>query len=344
MLNWLLPRRQAILYLAHDLDGNAADFSAKEISLLRNVAVEEGNQSCKFWAVANLCFQLASWGAGVSAFFHSCPLSNHPQKPDKPSCQDCVWKGRMAVKLAQGTWLQSFSQDLLNLTIGRAHQLLGRLPESTRNALVEEFSQCKTAMTQRFLQVFNYWRELPWRICAVASNLFYVSDDPAVEDSYIQVSKTFAGEILEMWRHKDSGARVVVDGAEEGDHGGHCHFQMARLFLDPSFPGNLSAYMVYWSSTTDKVMPTPLSKELMKYTSSLTCMQSLEAQHHFVNQRISFGRASLPASTCAFLRRRTNDDISNPFFKDNLSRYIENLSSLIASPWNNRSVPCCFEP
>ena len=185
MLNWLLPRRQAILYLAQDLDGNSADFSTKEISLLKNVVVEEGNQSCKFWAVANLCLQLASWGASVSAFFHSCPLSNHPLQPNKPSCQDCVWKGRMAVKLAQGTWLQSFSQDLLNLTIGRARQLLDRLPESTRNALVQEFSQCKTAMTQQFLLVFSYWRELPWRICAVAANLFHVSDDPAVEDSYV---------------------------------------------------------------------------------------------------------------------------------------------------------------
>ena len=235
----------------------------------------------------------------------------------------------MAVKLAQGVWLQTYSQELLNTPLGPARSSIVRLDKISQDLICEQFSQCKSAMAQRFLQVFSYWKELPWRICAVAANLFYVSEDPEVKATYIQASKFFASEILEMWQN--------LGRSETGQ--GHCQFQMARLFLDCSFPGNLSAYMVFWASSSDKVMPVALSKELMKYCSALTCMQALEAQHHYVHQRISFGRAALPASTCAWLRRRTNPDVFDQHFKHNLGRYIGNLSSLLASPCSSRAEP-----
>lgn len=349
VLHWLIPRRQALLYLSQDLDGNSPDFTSKEISLLQAVVSEDGQEASKFWAVANLCFQLSSWGANCSSFFHSCPLSTHSHQPNQPSCRNCVWKNRMAVKLAQGVWIQTFSQELLNMTMGPAHSFMMRLDKANRDDLCEQFSQCKSAMAQRFLQVFSYWKELPWRLCAIATNLFYISDDSEVESTYIEASKLFASEALEMWKNiTSSGVRGQAGGQ------GHGHFQMARLFLDPTFPGNLSAYVVYWASSSDRVMPSALSKELMKYCSALTCMQVLEAQHHYVNQRMSFGRAALPASTCAWLRRRTNADVFDIRFKQNLGEYIGKLPSLLPSSCSSRAetfhlhrkwtccICCCF--
>ena len=84
-------------------------------------------------------------------------------------------------------------------------------------------------------------------------------------------------------------------------------------------------------------MPEPLAMELLKYASALTVMQPLEAQHHYLNQKVSFGRASLPASTCAFLRRRMNKDVYKAGFRENVSRLLGGLSKLVAIPWNKRS-------
>ena len=182
-------------------------------------------------------------GQIVPAFSTPAPLSTHSHQPNQPSCRNCVWKNRMAVKLAQGVWIQTFSQELLNMTMGPAHSFMMRLDKATRDDLCEQFSQCKSAMAQRFLQVFSYWKELPWRLCAIATNLFYISDDSEVESTYIEASKLFASEALEMWKNiTSSGVRGQAGGQ------GHGHFQMARLFLDPTFPGNLSAYVVYWAS------------------------------------------------------------------------------------------------
>lgn len=319
-------------YLSSDLgnsDGagtiSTPDFSAKELAMIR-CTIEDTEEAWCFWASANLCAQLAGWGANVSSFFHSCPLSQHGHRPGKPSCSNCPFKGRMAAKLATGSWLEDSSQELLNLGPGQARTFLQKIEESKRNALLLDYQNCKVTMAQRFLQVFGFWRELPWRICAVGIHLFYTSEDANVFADYVQAPKCFAREILEAWHPE-----------QVSSTSGYRAFHMPRLFLDATYPANLSAYMVFWASSEDSQMPEPLARELMKYCSALTCMQSLEAQHHFINQRVSFGRASLPASTCAYLRRRTNKDVYEPKFRANIGRYINKLSSILPTKCENRA-------
>lgn len=260
-----------------------------------------------------------------SCIYHRTWMGTHPISPPKRYHCSKLLSLKMVRKLPNFGRLRIY---VSNSPVGG--QIVPAF--STPAPLCEQFSQCKSAMAQRFLQVFSYWKELPWRLCAIATNLFYISDDSEVESTYIEASKLFASEALEMWKNiTSSGVRGQAGGQ------GHGHFQMARLFLDPTFPGNLSAYVVYWASSSDRVMPSALSKELMKYCSALTCMQVLEAQHHYVNQRMSFGRAALPASTCAWLRRRTNADVFDIRFKQNLGEYIGKLPSLLPSSCSSRA-------
>ena len=104
---------------------------------------------------------------------------------------------------------------------------------------------------------------------------------------------------------------------------------------------SIFTYLLWWanSPTTELEMPKPLAMELMKYCSALTVMQSLEAQHHTINLKISFGRASLPASTCANMRRKYNGDVETPKFRTDLARLVGDLSKLVAIKWSNRSEP-----
>lgn len=326
MLNWLIPRREALMFLANDLDEHSsADFTGKEMNMISE-AIGQSVESHQFWSLCQICFQIASWGANVSRFFHSCPIPSHFYS-DKP-CQ-CQWKGRMSVRLAQGCWIDSFSQELMSLPLGQAKRFLVRLEDTRRLRLEDAFNSCKTSMVQRFVQVFSFWRDIPWRICAIGVCLFDTLQDDTSTTQYVQASKLFAKEILDQWDH--AGA----------NHKGNQSFHMGRFFCDPNFPGNLRAYMVYWASSGGDVvnMPPQLSQALMRYCTALTVMQSLEATHHYLHQKISFGRASLPASTCAFLRRRTNPDIYSISFKESVNRLVGNLSKLAPFKWDKRSVP-----
>ena len=111
----------------------------------------------------------------------------------------------------------------------------------------------------------------------------------------------------------------------------YCPHHYHNLQHQVYFPGSFSL--------SKKFQTYYLPQELMKYCSALTCVQQLEAQHHYLNQKLSIGRASLPASTCAYLRRRMNNDVLDSSFRKNLGRYIENLSSLVCAKWSTRSEP-----
>ena len=287
-----------------------------------------------FWCTAGLCYQLACWGASVSSFFHACPLSIHPHEKGtgKPSCKNCQWKNRMASKLSQGVWLGQYSQEILDAPLGQANKFLKNLNRTKQEYLLDQFTQCKTAMAQRFIQVYSYWRELPWRLCSIALCLFYMGDDEEMAKEYTNASKRFALDCLDKWKELQS--------TSTGERGGYKMFLMTKFFLDPAYPNGLAQYVYYWGHSTDTTMPPALSQVLMQYASSLTSMQMLEAEHHYLSQRVSFGRASLPASTCAYLRRRANPDVHQQVFKDNIERFIGCLSELVASKWNNRTETC----
>jgi len=327
VLDWLIPRRQALLFLGADLEtgsssSSVADFSPKELKMINDV-LEDSQKSYQFWATCHLCMKLSSWGASVSKFFHSCPVASHFHA-DRP-CKMCVWKGRMAVRLAQGSWMDEFSQNLLNLPLGQARSFLNLMNLQNKSLLENDYNSCKVAMAQRFLQVFSFWRDLPWRICALGIPLFDDMSDPQCSVQYIQSSKAFAREVMEQW------------DATKNEHKGNHSFHMAQLFLDSTFPSSLRAYMVYWASSPQQTMPHVLACALMKYCSALTVMQSLEAQHHYLSQRMSFGRAALPAATCAYLRRRLNGDMHHPSFRLKIDQFLGDFSKLVAIKWNKRS-------
>jgi hypothetical protein len=192
------------------------------------------------------------------------------------------------------------------------------------------------AMAQRFVQVFSFWRELPWRLCALGICLFNDMDDMELQRQYVQSSKAFALDVIDLWNHMQTNPGQVSSG------NGHVSFHMARHFLDRLLPQSLVAYVIWWASSSpaELVMPHALAQALMKYCSALTVMQQLEAQHHFLHQKVSIGRASLPASTCAFLRRRTNKDLATPGLRDNLDRLLADLSKLVAIKWDSRTDSC----
>ena len=326
VLDWLLPRQESLVHLAADLQSQSSDsfteFSEKELKLMVAVTTSDSETYLKFWALCQLSYELACWGANVSSFLHSCPI--HDWTPGRRSCS-CPFKGRMGSKLAQGLWLDQFSQQLLNLPFSRAQTFLDKLPQQERSSLLEQYHTRKVAMAQRFLQVYDFWKVLPWRILAVGAVLFCEENLPAdLQDMYAATSKAFAAEVLQNWDQNSA------CGGRQFTH------NVTRKFLDPSLSGSLRSEMERWSRDTTNIMPQKLARTLMQYCSALTVMQMLEGQHHYLNMQVGGARASLPASTCAFLRRRCNNDLTDPRFRKNLSHYMKHIPKLIPFEWESR--------
>lgn len=331
VLHWLIPRQQSLAFLLNDIGSgsardNFAEFIEKEMRIIQVVADPANETSALFWARCCLCFELANWGAVVSSFFHSCPISAHDWEPLQATCSKCCWKGRMGSKLAEGIWIDKFSKDLLNLSSDSANQWMKNINIEKRQELLQEFQACKVKMAQRVLQVFEFWRVLPWRLLALAPVLFCDPDMPQiVADAYVQASKVYCQEILRNWNEKEPHSQD-----RQFTH------SITRKFLDPSFPHNLRADMEWWAATSSKQMPRALAFELMAYASGLTVMQQLEGQHHYLGMHQGGARASLPASVCAFLRRRFNPDLQDPRLRQNLEKYLRHIPKLVACEWEKR--------
>ena len=224
----------------------------------------------------------------------------------------------MAMKLAQGVWLKTYSAELINWPAGPATDMLSQLPSDSAASLLQDFSNCKVAMVQRFQQVYGYWRQLPWRLCALGMPLF---DSNA---RTVKASKAFCVDVMQQWNECSMRDRHM--------------FKMAQRFFDPHVAGSLHAHMLFWAQSKTDTMPELLALELMKYCSALTTMQRLEAQHHYLNQQIAGGRRSLPASVCAYLRRRANGDLETASFRKHLDKYVLQLHKLVAVSWETRSA------
>lgn len=168
VLEWLIPRQQSLTYLLTDIKSrsgkkhdNFAEFTEKEMNMIEVVADPSNKKFALFWASCCLSFQLAKWGAEMSSFFHSCPISSHDWSPLRSSCSNCCWKGRLGSKLAQGVWLDKFSKELLNLPVSGADTWLEKLPQDKKQWLIQEFQASKVKMAQRFLQVFESGDSFP---------------------------------------------------------------------------------------------------------------------------------------------------------------------------------------
>lgn len=331
VLNWLLPRQQSLQFLLADGDvvnargDSFVDFSEKEVEMIRTVT--DPTTSAKFWSICNLCWELAAWGAKVSSYLHSCPVVDHVWEPGRPSCKGCDWKGRLGSRLAQGVWLHEFGDALMNLPSTSAQPWLAKLDSDSQQWMFQQYHACKTAMAQRFMQTFEFWRHLPWRILAIACVRFCPSDvHETVLEQYTTASKMYAKEVLQTWQR----------GRAERSTDRQFSHPVTRKFLDPGFSGSLFAELEWWSCTDRGTMPEALAWELLKYSSSLTVMQILEAQHHYLNMHVSGARASLPASTCAMLRRRLNRDLKDKRFRAHLESFIGKIWKLLPFSCDSR--------
>ena len=230
MLNWLIPRREALMFLANDLDEHSsADFTGKEMNMISE-AIGQSVESHQFWSLCQICFQIASWGANVSRFFHSCPIPSHFYS-DKP-CQ-CQWKGRMSVRLAQGCWIDSFSQELMSLPLGQAKRFLVRLEDTRRLRLEDAFNSCKTSMVQRLCKCFHFG--VTFHGVYVLLVFVYLTHFRMIHQlhSMYRHQNYLPKEILDQWDH--AGA----------NHKGNQSFHMGRFF---AIQTSLETFVLTWST------------------------------------------------------------------------------------------------
>lgn len=332
VLSWLLPRQQSLMHLLTDIGDdskrdNFSDFSEKELEMIRGITDSENETSVLFWATCVLCHELACWGAKLSSFFHSCPVAGHIWEPREKPCK-CQWKGRLGSVLAQGVWLNEFSEQVLNLPVTSAQHWLNKMTDQKKAWLIDQFQSCKVSIAQRFLQVFDYWNQLPYRVLSVASVLFCTGDDFPQEiiATYAKASKMYAQDILQRWRDR---------GCDLGASRQFTH-SITRKFLDPEYHQNLRAELEWWSVSSSNQMPSRLATELMKHSSALTVMQMLEGQHHYLNMHVGGARASLPASTCALLRRRCNGDLKDKRFRHHVASFMQRIPKLLPFTFESR--------
>jgi hypothetical protein len=326
VLHWLLPRKQILAYLTHDpnifeLDGGT-DFKSEEVTMLLAIARDD-TVGCKFWACCFTIAPIATWGAKISSFFHSCPV--HGFLWPKKSCKDCIWKGRMAVVLARGDWLVTFKAELINLDMGLADDYLRRCDAAYSRQMMEDFNNCRFAMAQRMDQSFGFWLEIPWTSCAIAAPLF--------------CSDTTSDAFLSEVRYSKQHAAKCVHDFDRGLARDRNLTNMNRFLYDSTFPDNLNLRRAVndWITNDCVTMFPVLATELLGYCSAQTVIQLLEAVHHLVNQRQGYARAGLPASLSSSLRRRQNDDLSQTLFRENLGRYLSSLDTLLPGSFDSRS-------
>ena len=105
-----------------------------------------------------------------------------------------------------------------NAVVGQAAKFLKQLEGRDADFVLDQCTQCKTVMAQRFLQVFSLWRD--------AVHLFYMGDDDEIARDYVRVSRRFAIECLDQWQHLK----------ESGGHGGYGMFHMSKFSLDRCIP------------------------------------------------------------------------------------------------------------
>lgn len=231
----------------------------------------------------------------------------------------------MAVVLSQGVFLDDYSQALLDVPLGPAANLLDSLTDEDKNWMQEQFHGAKSAMCQRFLQTYGFWKDLPWSICSIGLPLFYNSDTmpESVLQATLQAARSQANACMQRWDRGRARDRNLT--------------QMAKQFLDPRRKSNFRTSLEEF--TAGGRMQDSLAKACISYTSALTSMQQLEAQHRYLAQHVGKGRAALPASTCAFLRRRTNSDLFQDQFRKRVDKYLSKTGSIITmTEWNSRSA------
>jgi hypothetical protein len=252
ILEWSLPRREAIALLSCDLDHlekNSKEMSQKDIQLLRSISGEGCNI---FWATTAVLQPLTAWGHGVSKWLHHCPCCEENAK--------CVFKGRRAIEMSFGVW-RDMLEDLHNLQIsGQAAVLLANLDVESRQDLVSMFNNCKKEMMWKFGQNLDFWDSLPYKL--LGSLMHYLKGG---DQSLLETCRKIAQGCCDKFDASTCYANSVV----------------TELFLKPS--GSFRQYVQLFAAGGE--MHGDLFESLWQYASSLLVMKRLEGRHHLLNLR-----------------------------------------------------------
>ena len=313
-LRWILRRKDAFGFLLSDASfatGNK-EMSQREIDMISEIAQMDTASSWKFWATCFTVQCLSEWGVSTSVWYHGCSCKHETDKEK----QQCTLKGRRAVDLASGAWMDFINSLIETKLSNKALAAIAKLSNSGDDELVafasglmQHFQDCKTMMIFRATQAWSFWQDMPFSILTMCKHL--VSTD--IEES---VSRACAKDLLAEF---DSSSSKTSLGAIPWHFFGN--------------PKNRE-HMLNW------IYGTPLAEELEQllvgYSSSLCVMQRLEARHHLVNQVLSHGRASSPPALMANLRRRLNHDIDHPKFRELLPELLERFAELVPEQWSSR--------
>ena len=197
-LAWVLPRKQAFMYLRLDDFTSSASsrnpeddddsLTVQQMQLLANLS-EDCLESAEFWAIAELCQSLAAWGHWFSGVSHGCPCHSLAERRESTTFS-CAMTGRTGVLLACG---------LPQVALTKLDDARSHLPSSARAAinslrsfdsddgkgfaiarrLLDEYNVAISKLKFRTTQSFGYWGQLPWSLLMVMRPFVERFDDTA---------------------------------------------------------------------------------------------------------------------------------------------------------------------
>lgn len=278
--------------------------------MLTSVADGASREGLKFWATFTVKV-LSDWGVSTSVWFRGCQCSHQTEKEQK----QCPLKGRTGIKLACGAW-KSFIEDLNKLTLNKdallAISKLEVLPGGqTFSAFLQRcFQDCKNKMELRARHAWTFWGDLPFSILELGRH--YV--DKTIDEGW---SRRRALELISNFDACQSKTSLgAVSWVFFGDAVNRAH--------------------MFSRAQNGKPLAEHLRHLLLGYCTSLTVMQRLEARHHLVNLSLSRGRALSVPGVISSLRRRANEDLTNPSFRASLQDLLNNVDQLVPEQWDSQ--------
>jgi hypothetical protein len=170
VLDWVLPRREALYLLDVGNLEPSQDFSAKEIALMRSVLDPTVRSSLEFWAWCHAIMLLAQWGHKASGRLHGCPCHTHEEYLDMKVKDPCPLRGRNLLLLCSGL----IREPCAELTVCDAgtplamSAVLSALQaheggDVVVSSLMNGVQTAKARMSQRLQQVTSYFDMLPYK-------------------------------------------------------------------------------------------------------------------------------------------------------------------------------------
>ena len=319
VLHWISKREALIQWLEPTTvsdysaqDARPEDMSKSEGEFLRKLAQDPVERSV-FWGFFWMYYLLQGWGFGVYRWLHACPC--HDGDKEGPAAasgkskrqESCKFAGRRLIELASGKCHQFAAQlDRLALESSpKAVEALRKLQDvdsESAGKIRNCFEIAKRKILLRFQQGTSYYTTFPWNVVSLLR--YVLTPAGGARCKAVRQSRTFAEELCQ--KH-DAGQLPT----------GH--------FADMFFAGDMLLALRSWSAMTgpNDAMDESLFAELLSYGLALVCMQRLEGRHHLVSLKMGASRASSASTVSAALRRRLNQDVLQPSFRDGFESHLQ---------------------